>query len=578
MTLPLILDCTFRDGGYMNDWRFKDRVVREVYKAVSNAGVDYIEIGFHGTTEFFDPAKFGTWRFSSEDAIRGATNGVMGSRIALMVDFGKFRTDDLPPAAESAVQLIRIAVHSDSVRQAAEQAAALHLKGYEVSLNLMGIATYSPARWEELEGILADVPLDYAYIGDTYGSILPDQVGHLIESLRAIGDFKVGFHPHNNLQMAFANTLEAIRCGIDIVDASLYGIGRGAGNLPIETLVAYLQTKEPERYNVLPLLNMVDRYFVDQQRETPWGYQLPYMLSGLFNVHPNYAQGLMDPREYSMEDVWKALQLVRQANPVGFNPGLIDGFTQRGFVGRPAGREAGAGGGDPERSLPPRPPVTYENAHEGRDFLVLANGPTLSSHAEEVRAFIDQYEPVVLGANHLGGLFVPHYHAFNNTRRLIEYLDEVQPDSTLLLGSNFEETLIREHTGRSFDWLVFDNGLGPFDIVDGVITASCRTISVLLCGVALVMGARRIFIAGMDGYLGLDTSGQVHFYNEADETSSAEVELEKHRLCYQYLGQINDYAEAHGKEGLHILTPTGYAAYYTGVRSYLERAQPARGR
>jgi len=574
MKIPLILDCTFRDGGYMNDWRFAEHVVRDVYKADSNAGIDYIEIGFHGTPEFFDPERFGAWRFSSEEDVQRATNGVLGSRIALMVDYGKFRPEDIPPKAESAVDMIRIAVHSDSVQKAAEQATAIKLRGYEVSLNLMGIATYSASQREELKTILAEVPLDFVYIGDTYGSIFPDQVGSLIEALREVGDFKVGFHPHNNLQMAFANTLEAMRCGVDIVDGSLFGIGRGAGNLPIETLIAYLQTLEPERYNVLPLLNVVDRYFIDQQKETPWGYRLPYMLSGLFNVHPNYADRLMDPREYTMEDVWKALQLVKQAEPVGFQPKLIDDFAEDGFVAGPTSTPDGETGTPGKYTGPP--PV-YQGAYEGRDFLVLANGPSLSTHADQVAEFIRAYDPVVMGANYLGDLFVPHYHAFDNKRRFMDYADQVHPDSRLLIGSNFEESFVREHTQREFDWLSFANGLGTFDIEDGVISSSCRTVSVLLCGVALVMGARRVFVAGMDGYLGLHTSGAFHFYDETDETEVAEVQLEKHRVCYQYLTQINDYAERHGGEGLHILTPTGYAAFYTGIRNYLERSQPARG-
>jgi 4-hydroxy 2-oxovalerate aldolase len=288
----------------MNDWKFPHRMVRDVYRADSSAGVDYIEIGFHGTAAFFDPKRYGTWRFSPEADVRSVTDGISGSRIALMVDYGKFKVEDIPPKRESVVDLVRIAVHRDGVREAAEQATAIKLKGYEVSLNLMGIATYSADERRELVGILSEVPVDFAYIGDTYGSILPDDIAGLVELMRSLGDFKVGFHPHNNLQMAFANTLEAMRCGIDIVDGSLFGIGRGAGNLPLETLVAYLQTKEPERYNALPLMNMVDRYLVDMQRETPWGYRLPYMMSGMFNVHPNYALQMLDSHEYTVVDIW----------------------------------------------------------------------------------------------------------------------------------------------------------------------------------------------------------------------------------------------------------------------------------
>ena len=166
-------------------------------------------------------------------------------------------------------------------------------------------------------------------------------------------------------------------------------------------------------------------------------------------------------------------------------------------------------------------------------------------------------------------MFFPHYHAFNSKRRFLDYIEQVDQQSKLLLGCNFEETFIHERTTRDFEWLVFENTLSQFDIVDGVISSNCRTISVLLCGVALVMGAQRIFAVGLDGYLGIDTAGSVHFYDESDETTNSDMLLEKHHRCYEYLTQINDYAEAHLREGIHILTPTSYAKYYKGLSNYL---------
>ena len=573
MQIPQILDCTIRDGGYMTNWHFDNGLVRDVYRAVSKAGIDYVELGYHGTTHFFDPKKYGTWRFSPEAAIRKATQGIQGAHVGFMVDFGKFDPADIPPRDESVVELIRIAVHRDKVRQAVGQANQLKAKGYKISLQLMGFATYTQAERQELKHILTDAPLDFVYVADSYGSTFPDQIESFLETLKSIGSLRVGFHPHNQLQTAFANTLEAIRCGVDIIDGSIYGIGRAAGNLPLETLIAYLQTQRPDRFNVLPLLNIIDRYFMTQQQETPWGYQLPYMLSGLFNVHPNYAKDLIARREYTIEDIWKALQVVKQQNPVGFSRDLLDSLIARGLVGnfvyafpevtqRPVVDEDGA-----ELATSA---VTYADRHQGRDFLVLANGPSLRTHVEQIREFIRRYDPVVMGANYLGGLFVPHYHAFNNKRRFIDYVDQVDPQSSLLLGSNFDEAFIREHTTRDFGWLIFQNQLADFDIVNGVITSNCRTISVLLCGVALVMGARRIFVVGMDGYIGLDTSGRVHFYPETDEPSNPEILLERHQRNYYYLGQINDYAEAHDLEGIHILTPTGYAKFYKGISNYLD--------
>lgn len=383
----------------------------------------------------------------------------------------------------------------------------------------------------------------------------------------------VGFHPHNQLQMSFANVLEAIRCGVDIIDATIYGIGRAAGNLPMELLVAYFESQWPERFTPLPLLNIIDRRFVRLKQESPWGYQLPYMLSGLLNVHPKYAQALMARREYTIDDISFGLKAVADRAGVGFDAQLVTDLVASGLMGNTRKSAAAKERPEPEPAPLPSQPVAYAGRHSGREFLVLANGPSLNTYSDKIGAFIEKHQPIVLGANFLGRLFVPHYHAFSNKRRFMDYIKNVHPDSSLLLGSNFEEEFIREHTDRPFEWLVFQNVLGDFDIIDGVITANCNSVSVLLCAVALVMGARCVFVAGMDGFTGLMQQDSRHFYEETDEPQQDELVLERHRQNYYYLEMINNYAEQHGQEGIHILTPTSYSKYYKGIGNYLKDGQ-----
>src|SRR3989338_8561439 len=143
MKTPLVLDCTIRDGGYINRWTFSDELVRDVYRASSKAGVDYVEIGYHGTARFFDSKEFCVWRFSPEETIRKAVNGNQGAHISLMVDFGKFDPHDLLPKKDSVVKLIRIAVHRDHLKKAMREAGKVKSKGYLVSLNLIGFSNYT---------------------------------------------------------------------------------------------------------------------------------------------------------------------------------------------------------------------------------------------------------------------------------------------------------------------------------------------------------------------------------------------------------------------------------------------------
>ena len=288
-----ILDCTIRDGGYINDWWFDDKVVRESYRALSKSGVDYVELGFRTSLSHHDSARYGPWRITSEADLRRVVQGLAGPKIALMGNFGEIAAADLCDEKDSLASMIRIAAHKTQVLEALKLAETIKAKGYVTSLQAMAFSGYTADEKKELRRALADSTVDYFYIADSYGALVPNDLKALFDPFLEMDKIKIGFHPHNNLQMAFANTLEAIRLGVDIVDSSIYGMGRGAGNLPTEVLLAYLSTQGREKYNVVPILNCIDRYFVDIRREHPWGYQLPYMLSGMFNCHPYYAAELV---------------------------------------------------------------------------------------------------------------------------------------------------------------------------------------------------------------------------------------------------------------------------------------------
>jgi len=377
---------------------------------------------------------------------------------------------------------------------------------------------------------------------------------------------KVGFHPHNNLQMGLANALEAINSGIHIIDGTIYGMGRGAGNLPIESLVSYLQIQGSEKYNVIPVLHLIDKYFVDLHQKYRWGHQLPYMLSGLFGCHPNYPKKLVELHEYTIEDIWKALEVIKSINPIGFDGELLDKLITYSLIGN--------------EKLLIRNDVkievmqvdckpTYINRHKDHDFLILANGPTLKNLKKKIDLFIEKYKPIVLGANYIADLFVPHYHAFNNKRRFENYISTVNESSKLLLSNHFSEELINKFTQRDYEKLCFSNTLTDFDIKDGIIQSSCKTVSVLLLGVAIVMGAKRIFTVGLDGYIDKESLNGIHFYDENDDPRDFNIYIKKHKWMAHYIEQINNYLIERNNEGIHILTPSGFKKYYKSIENYI---------
>jgi 4-hydroxy 2-oxovalerate aldolase len=564
-----VLDCTIRDGGYITDWHFDKNLVREVYRALSKSGVEIVEIGYKGTEKYFNPNKYGLWRFTSEDDLNEVTDGIKGAKISIMGDFGKTELGDYPDKDESKVDMVRIAAHKDKIDDALLFLSEIGSKGYITSLQAMGFTGYSLKERDELKKALQASDIDYFYIADSYGSLFPHQIKPLFDPFLEIEGLKIGFHPHNSLQMAFANTLEAIKIGVDIVDGSIYGMGRGAGNLPIETLIAYMQMNSHDKYNVIPVLSVLDKYFIELQKKDPWGYQLPYMVSGIFKCHPSYAKELIERREYTIEDIWKVMEVIQEMNPIGFERSIIENLIEKGYIGSLDSKCV------PDHALQPaecksRNEVPYIDRHKGKDFLVLANGPSLEKYKDQINAFIERYDPIILAANFLNGLFVPHYHAFNNKKRFTMYIDTVDPASKLLIGENIPQEMIDEYVSIKYETLHFKDVLdSSFNIINGKIQSNCRTISVLLLGVAIVMGASRIFVAGMDGYLGKDNITNTLFYEEKIEPAKEEYLVDRHRWNDFFLNQIDKYLFDINKEGIHILTPTCHRSFYKGITNYV---------
>ena len=569
-----ILDCTIRDGGYVNNWEFDKKLVREVYRALSKSGVEYVEIGFRGTEKHFDRNKYGLWRFTPEEHIREATDNIVGAKLALMADYGKVESGDFCEAKDSVVDLVRIAVHKNNLKGAISLLEQIKEKGYDVSLNVMGYANYSENERKGLVGLLKTAELDYVCIADSYGSLFPDQIMPLFEPLLNIPHIKVGFHPHNSLQMAFANALEAIRCGVHIIDSTIYGMGRAAGNLPTEIIISFLEKHGSDRYNSIPVLNVIDRYFVSMHSGNKWGYQLPYMLSGMFQCHPDYAKSLIDHKEFTIEDIWKALNYVKQVETVGFSKSHLDELINQGIIGglsRITDEEnlTSDSAEATYKKVVGCPNVPYVKRYKDRDFLIIANGPSIKEYAVKIENFITRYDPVILGGNYLGGLFKPDYHCFVNKRRFVSYIDTVESESKLLLGQYIPDEMIQEYTDRDYEKIYYIDVLNSeFQIKDGVITTNCRTVSVLLMGVAIAMGARRIFCVGMDGYIGQAKNG-FHFYSEKDEQENKEMILERHLWNQKFIEQIDEYLNDKGQEGIHILTPTSYKSFYKGIENYI---------
>lgn len=286
-----ILDCTIRDGGLMNSHQFDEATVRAVYTACVQAGIDYMEVGYKASKRIFARAHYGPWKYCDEDDLRRIV-GDNDTALKLSAMADAERTDyheDISPRTQSVLSMIRIATYIHQIPVALDMIKDAHDKGYETTLNLMAASTIPEWELDEALAILADSEVDAIYLVDSFGAFYSEQIRYLLEKFlrhAAPHGKTVGMHAHNNQQLAYANTIEAIIMGANMLDGSMAGLGRGAGNCPIELLIGFLHNP---KYHLRPVLQCIQEHIEPMRRKLLWGFDIPYMITGLLNQHPRAA-------------------------------------------------------------------------------------------------------------------------------------------------------------------------------------------------------------------------------------------------------------------------------------------------
>ncbi len=303
-----VFDCTIRDGGLVNNYHFTDEFVKAHYETCVAAGVDYMEIGKNVSPTIMSVDEYGPWNFCKEEDIRRIVgNNDTDMKIAVMADIGRSLKEELRPKSESVVDMIRIATYIHQIPAAIELIQDAHEKGYETTVNIMAISKSFDDELDEVLAQLAKTNVDVIYIADSFGSFYPEQIKKLTEKYLKVAQEtgkKVGIHAHNNLQLAYANTLEAMIYGTSFLDVTISGLGRGAGNCPLELLIGFL--KNP-KYQLMPVLKFIEEFIVPLEKELDWGYSIPYMLTGQLNEHPRAAMKARDEKDTKYREFYKTL-------------------------------------------------------------------------------------------------------------------------------------------------------------------------------------------------------------------------------------------------------------------------------
>ncbi|HPS37060.1 MAG TPA: aldolase catalytic domain-containing protein [Candidatus Omnitrophota bacterium] len=303
-----VLDCTIRDGGLMNNHDFDENFVRAVFKAISDAGIDYMEIGYKNSRRLFPGDKYGVWKFCDDEDIRRVVRDVKTkTKLSVMVDVDRVDLNDIKPKKESPVDMIRTACYVKDVDKAIYMANHFADKGYETTVNLMAISKILEVELLECFAQLEkECRCNVVYLVDSNGSLYQETTEYLVKKAKSIIKTKeIGIHAHNNQQLAFGNTIEAIIHNVNYLDSTVYGLGRAAGNCPTELLLGFL--KNP-KYDIRPILDLISKEFIPLREKIEWGYVIPYAITGILDEHPRSALELRNSdKKENYREFWDSL-------------------------------------------------------------------------------------------------------------------------------------------------------------------------------------------------------------------------------------------------------------------------------
>ena len=295
-----VLDCTIRDGGLINNYQFSKDFVKAVYRATCDAAVDIVELGKKlEESDEYTREKYGAWNFCDDDDLKEVIDSYDSEYrplVAVMYDVGRVDVSKLQPRDQGPIDMVRVACYVHQIDKGIDLIRRCKDLGYETTINIMAAsAAIETELVEGLEEINKADEVDYLYLVDSFGAFYSEQVTYYGQMYKKYApDKELGFHAHNNQQLAFSNTQQAIIDGVNLLDATINGIGRGAGNCNLELLLNFL--KNP-KFNVRPVYKVIQEQFVPLRDEIEWGFNDIYGISGHLNQHPRDAMKFRADKE-----------------------------------------------------------------------------------------------------------------------------------------------------------------------------------------------------------------------------------------------------------------------------------------
>jgi 4-hydroxy 2-oxovalerate aldolase len=526
MTAPVLLDCTLRDGGYYNNWDFDQGLVNRYLMAMAAARVNIVEIGFRVPARdgFYGPAAFST------DAWLRQLDVPPGIALAVMINAKDILTSAqgietclqslFAPRAQSPVQWVRIAAHLGEVEACAPVVAWLAAQGYRIGFNIMQIAMATESEIAAAVGTIASWQnVDVVYFADSLGNMREPDISRVYHAFREVWPGAIGIHAHNNMNRALANTLHAQTLGVQWLDATVLGMGRGAGNTEIEHLLLELERLPESAFRADPVLQFIDHDFAALHRQYNWGPNRYYYLAGLLGVHPTYVQEMLSGGQYSGDDILTVLRSLDQKTARSWSHASLQRAILQAYHHVPGS-------------------WSTVNWAVGRTVMLLASGPQLQQHWPAIADFIARTQPLVLALNHIAAVpesVVDVYVACHPTRIRAQTAVYQAAGKPLLVPKG----VLTEDEKSCLQALdIRDYGI---HIEPGVLQADATGCTVsypfaaayALCALAH-SGAERVLLCGFDGYAQQDR-----------------LQADMNAMFAQFIQQYPQLP-------LHALTPTTY--------------------
>lgn len=475
-----VLDCTLRDGAYIVDSKFGANAIRGIIHKLQDANIEMVECGWlkdkpheNGTSFYHVPQDLASYRQKREkDCL-----------YLVMIDWDRYDDSVLPQNDGTYIDAVRIVFPHGKCKGGLEIAERIREKGYKIYLQAANTLGYSKEDLLELAVQINEFQPEGISIVDTFGAMYEEDLMEIAEVLdEALNpQIKLGFHSHNNQQMAFANCLSFVRYFSDrqrdiILDSSLCGMGRGAGNATTELITGYLNRKHHKNYNMDLILDAIDTYMTGFQENYSWGYSTPYYIAGTYCCHVNNIAYLLNNHRTTSKDMRNIIASLSTEERLKYDYDLLEEKyieNQSRFV-------------DDERTI-----VSLKEAWKNKKILLIAPGKSALEKQENIKKYIADNELIIIAVNAL----LPGYeydHLFLTNRMRYDYAKENHGTafqnlqkivlSNIKTEDSENECIIHFNRVIKRGWEHFDNAV--------------------ICMLRLlnVLEAKEVIIAGFDGF------------------------------------------------------------------------------